>query len=195
MRQRSIGYIGAMALAMSPLILEAQQPTPPERETPPVQSSVERNLTIEGKVVEVNAQRLVVRTNDGKQMTFTVNRDLTTGADPITVGERVRVVYSGAERLSIVTVNSLADEIEGAADRVEDAVDRTADKIEDAIDDPDDRRTMAQTEARDRDDRQRMAQTDPDDELPGTASPLPALILAGLALLGSGFGLSSRRRQ
>ncbi len=184
MRQRSIGYIGAMALAMSPMLLEAQEPTP--RESQPVQSTVIENKTVEGEVVQVNAQQLVVRTNDGKQMTFTVDRDLTKGADPITVGERVRVVYSGVDSLTIVTVNSLADVIEGAADRVEDAVDRTADKIEDAVDDDDDARTMAQTEARDPDD---------DDELPETASPLPALVLAGLALLGSGFGLSSRRRQ
>jgi LPXTG-motif cell wall-anchored protein len=34
-----------------------------------------------------------------------------------------------------------------------------------------------------------------DDELPETASPLPALVLAGLALLGSGLGLSARRRE
>ena len=38
---------------------------------------------------------------------------------------------------------------------------------------------------------------DPDDdgELPGTASPLPLLLIAGLSLLGGGVGLSARRRR
>ncbi|MGH9320026.1 MAG: hypothetical protein ACRD21_19670 [Vicinamibacteria bacterium] len=37
------------------------------------------------------------------------------------------------------------------------------------------------------------AQAD-DDELPGTASPLPLLLITGLSLLGGGLGLSAWRR-
>jgi LPXTG-motif cell wall-anchored protein len=214
MNQRSIGYIGAMALALAPMVA-AQQPTPPERQTPPEQSSVRvENRTVEGEVVEVNAQRIVVRTPAGNRMTFSVDRDLTSGAAPIAVGQRVRVEYkSGVDPLAVVTVSRspgavdrAADAVEDAADEVADAVEDAADEVEDAIDDNDRREparvapapsTMARAQdpARTPPAAARAQDPDQDDELPDTASPLPALVLAGLALLGSGFGLSARRRQ
>ena len=215
MKQRSIGYVGALVLAMAPMV-GAQQPTPPERQTPPEQSGVRvENRTVEGEVVELNAQKLVVRTTDGNRMTFSVDRDLTVGATPIAVGQRVRVEYrSGVDPIAVVTVtripgSDVVDKVEetaGASD-VADAVEDAADEVEDAIDDDDANDRAAEparvpparvapapaTTARMQDPaRQAPAQTD---ELPDTASPLPALVLAGLALLGSGFGLSARRRD
>jgi LPXTG-motif cell wall-anchored protein len=223
MNQRSIGYIGAFALVMAPLLAAAQQPTPPERQTPPEQSGVRiENRTVEGEVVELNAQRIVVRTTDGNRMTFTVDRDLTTGATPIAVGQRVRVEYkSGSDPLAVITVSripgepgkTVSDTIEDAGEKVADEAEGVADRLEDVVDDDngDDqepaRVAPAPSAAARMQDPERpqdparpssaatRSQDPDDDELPATATPLPALILAGLALLGSGFGLSARRRQ
>lgn len=172
MRQRSIGYIGAMALAMAPMaIAQEQTPTP---ETPPAQIVVQENRTIEGEVVEVSAEMLTIRTSDGRMMTFSVDRDLTSGAAPITVGSRVRVEYRGETELEVVNVSGIplshqeADDDNGhtEAARVE-----TGRQI-----DPEAAPAAAEQE-----------------ELPATASPLPLLLLTGLALLGSGVGLATRR--
>jgi LPXTG-motif cell wall-anchored protein len=220
MNQRSIGYVGAFALAMAPMLAAAQQPTPPERETPPAQGSVRiENRTVEGEVVELNAERIVVRTTDGNRMTFTVDRDLASGATPIAVGQRVRVEYkSGTDPLAVITVSripgeTLSEKIEDAGEKVADKAEDVADRIEDAVDNDDDQEparvapapspaARMQDPAARPQDPQRPAsaatrtQQDPDDrELPATATPLPALILAGLALLGSGFGLSARKRE
>jgi LPXTG-motif cell wall-anchored protein len=178
---------------------------------------------VEGEVVELNAQRLVVRTTDGNRMTFTVDRDLSTGAAPIAVGQRVRVEYkSGSDPLAVITVSripdnpresTLSDKLEEAGEEVADKAEGAADRIEDAVD-PDDGQeqepvrvapapaarpapsaaTRTQEPARPATSA-RVAQDPDDNQLPDTATPLPALILAGLALLGSGVGLSARRRQ
>jgi LPXTG-motif cell wall-anchored protein len=191
MNQRSIGYVGAFALAMAPMLAAAQQPTPPERETPPAQGSVRiENRTVEGEVVELNAERIVVRTTDGNRMTFTVDRDLASGATPIAVGQRVRVEYkSGTDPLAVITVSRIPGETlsEKMPARVAPAPSPAA-RMQDPAARPQDPQRPASAATR--------TQQDPDDrELPATATPLPALILAGLALLGSGFGLSARKRE
>lgn len=152
MRQRMIGcMMGAIALAMGATVI-AQEQTPVVPEPESMARSTTEDRRVEGEVLEVNARVLTVRTNDGRTMTFSVDRDLTTGAEPITVGSRVRVDYHGEEQLMVSTVGRLPS---GGAQ-------------------------VARIETR--------------DELPGTAGPLPLMIVAGLALLGSGLGLSLRRR-
>ncbi len=131
MKQRSIGYVGALVLAMAPMV-GAQQPTPPERQTPPEQSGVRvENRTVEGEVVELNAQKLVVRTTDGNRMTFSVDRDLTVGATPIAVGQRVRVEYrSGVDPIAVVTVTRIPGS--DVVEKVEETASDVADAVEDA---------------------------------------------------------------
>jgi hypothetical protein len=164
MRQRTIGYMGAIALAMATTVV-AQEQTPivPERETMPARSTTE-DRRIEGEVLEVSARTLAVRTDDGRRMTFTVDRDLTTGAEPITVGSRVRVDYHGEEQLMVSTVGRIPV---GGAEVA--SIETTPQPAPPAVE----RR----------------------DELPGTSSPLPMMLAAGLALLGSGIGLSAWRRS
>jgi hypothetical protein len=169
MRQRSIGYFGAIAIAMAPMVFGQEQTPVSERETPP-QSTTQERPTIEGDVVEVNAQMLTVLTVDGRTMTFSVDRDLTAGVEPITLGSRVRVEYSGEQQLVAMNVSRL---------RIPDQ-------------DPDDNGGVETARV------ETTPQTTPAasqrDELPGTASPLPMMLVTGLALLGSGLGLSVRRR-
>lgn len=157
MTLQTIGYFGAIALAMAPMVFAREQ-TP---EPAPAQSTIIEERHIEGEVVEVNAQMLTVRTEDGRRMTFSVDRDLTAGVEPITVGSRVRVEYRGEQQLEVVNVSRLP------LARIE-----TTPQTEPA----------AATAASQR------------DELPRTASPLPIILGAGLALLGSGLGLSALRR-
>jgi hypothetical protein len=73
------------------------------------------NRTISGRVVEVDNDSLVIETPSGQRMTFSVDRDLTTGAQPIRVGSQVRVEYRGETELEMVNV-TLA---EGASPRAE----------------------------------------------------------------------------
>ncbi len=156
MRHRTIGYFGVIVLAMASMAF-AQEPTPaPERpvDSAPAAQSTIQVRHIEGEAVEVNAQMLTVRTDDGRRMTFSVDRDLTAGVDPITVGSRVRVEYRGEQELEVVNVTL---------------------------------RPLAEPAA--------APAASQRDELPGTASPLPMMLAAGLALLGSGLGLSARRRS
>ena len=163
MRQRTIGYMGAIALAMATTaVAQEQTPVVPERGTTPARSTTE-DLRIEGEVLEVSARTLAVRTDDGRRMTFTVDRDLTTGAEPITVGSRVRVDYHGEEQLMVSTVGRIPT---GGAEVAR--IETTPQPAPPAVE----RR----------------------DELPGTSSPLPMMLAAGLALLGSGLGLSAWRR-
>jgi hypothetical protein len=179
MRQRTIGYFGSIALAMSSMgLAQEQTPVPePPREQVAEPQSTEQQRNIRGEVVEVNAEMLAIRTDDGRRMTFSVDRDLTAGVEPIKVGSRVEVNYRGEQELEVVNVillpldNGLEDN--GLEDNGVEA-------------------TRVQT----------TPQTQPtappaaaqQDELPGTASPLPLVLAAGLALLGSGLGLSLRRR-
>jgi LPXTG-motif cell wall-anchored protein len=126
-------------------MLMAQQPTPPERQTPPEQSSVRiENKTVEGEVVELNAQRIVIRTTDGNRMTFTVDRDLAGGPNAVAVGQRVRVEYkSGSDPLAVVTVSripgdNLRDDVEDVAREAADKAEGVADRAEDLVDPDDD---------------------------------------------------------
>jgi LPXTG-motif cell wall-anchored protein len=184
MRQRTIGYFGSIALAMSSMVLAQEQtpvPEPPREEVVEPQST-EQQSNIRGEVVEVNAEMLTIRTDDGRRMTFSADRDLTAGVEPIKVGSRVEVNYRGEQELEVVNVillpldNGLEDngvEDNGVEDNgVEAARVQTT---------PQTQPTAPPAAAQ-------------QDELPATASPLPLILAAGLALLGSGLGLSLRRR-
>jgi LPXTG-motif cell wall-anchored protein len=179
MRHRTIGYFGAIVLAMAPMMF-AQEPTPvPE---PPLEEAPAARITIqerhiEGEVVEVNAQMLTVRTEEGRRMAFSVDRDLTAGAEPITVGSRVRVEYRGEQQLEVVNVSLLT--LDNDPDDNGDNGGVEAARVETTT-------TRTQPAA--------APAASQRDELPATASPLPVLLAVGLALLGSGLGLSSRRR-
>ncbi len=175
MKHRTIGYMGAIALAMATTVVAQEQtPVVPEPQTPARSTTEDRR--IEGEVLEVSARTLAVRTDDGRRMTFSVDRDLTTGAEPITVGSRVRVDYHGEEQLMVSTVGRIPT---GGAEvaRIE-----TPQPAPPAVE----RRTETRQPAPPAVERR--------DELPGTASPLPMMLAAGLALLGSGVGLSAWRR-
>jgi hypothetical protein len=176
MRQRTIGYFGAIALAMAPMVFTQEQPPvpqPPPEEAPAAEGTIQVRQ-LEGEVVEVNAQRLTVRADDGRRVTLSVGRDLTVGAEPVTVGSRVRIEYRGDQQLEVVNVSllpvarNLEDNGAGAAARVE-----TTPEAE-----PSAAPAASEREA-----------------LPATASPLPILIVIGLALVGSGLGLSARIRS
>jgi LPXTG-motif cell wall-anchored protein len=138
-------------------------------------------------------------------MTFTVARDLTQGPTPIRVGSQVRVEYRGESELQVVTVSPVPGTTPDAADPADD---RDRDELEDddngrddnglEVED-DDGTSVArlQTTQPERTGAATARTIDPDDdgELPGTASPLPLLLIAGLSLLGGGVGLSARRRR
>jgi hypothetical protein len=161
MNRKMMALVGVVAVAWAAAVT-AREPTPP----PEPAQEIQESRTIEGEVVEVSAQSLTIRTTDGRRMTFSVDRDLTTGVEPITVGSRVRVEYRGDELFEVVDVRLLADLDEPDVD------------VPDVEPDPQVAPAAAQTER---------------DELPGTASPLPLLLVTGLALLGSGLALSARR--
>jgi hypothetical protein len=175
MRQRTIGYFGAIALAMAPMVFTQEQrpvPQPPPEEAPAAEGTLQVRQ-LEGEVVEVNAQRLTVRTDDGRRVTLSVDRDLTAGAEPVTVGSRVRVEYRGEQQLEVVNVSLLPldrDPEDNGADEAA-GVERTPEA-----------EPSAAPAASER------------EELPATASPLPILLAIGLALVGSGLGLSARTR-
>jgi hypothetical protein len=80
-----------------------------------MQQRTTENRTITGKVVEVDNDSLVIETASGQRMTFKVDHDLTTGAQPITVGSQVRVEYRGETELELVNVTRS----EGASPRPE----------------------------------------------------------------------------
>lgn len=190
MRQRTIGYFGSIALAMGSMVL-AQEQTPvpePPREEVVAPQSTDQQRNIEGEVVEVNAEMLTIRTDDGRRMTFSVDRDLTAGVEPIDAGSRVEVNYRGEQELEVVSVSLLPLDNELEDNGLED------NGLEDSR--PEDNGGVEAARV------QTTPQTQPtappaaaqQEELPGTASPLPLILAAGLALLGSGLGLSLRRR-
>lgn len=213
MRTRSIGFLGALALALAPVAMAQTPPTPqPQPEGTSTQQRTIENRTITGRVVEVDNDSLVVETASGQRMTFKVDHDLTTGAQPITVGSQVRVEYRGETELEVVNVSRAEatsprpeatepDRPEATAARPTEPAARPADPA--ARRDPAARPGVtaqtdpaAQPGAAQRDPGARQVrQTDRDPgALPATAGPLPILLLAGLSLLGGGLGLSRLRR-
>lgn len=162
MKWKTFAFVGVMAMVAT--ALAAQEPTPPPETAPQVEAS----KTIEGDVVEVSAESLTIRATDGRRLTFTVGRDLTTGSTPVTVGSRVQVEYRGDELFEVVDVHLLGDP------------------------------GVPEDNGSDNGGVEPSPQTAPaassKDALPETASPLPLLLVSGLALLGSGLGLSARRR-
>ena len=219
MRKRMIGCIGVVALAAPFAMAQTPQPeTMPERESTLQQETTETRM-VTGRVAEVDADSLVVETSAGQRMTFTVDRDLTQGPTPIRVGSQVRVEYRGESELQVVTVSPVPGTTPDAAS-IDPADDPDRGELEDDDDgalvtDPDDDgldddngleledddngTTVArvQTTQPERAGAAAARTIDPDDdgELPGTASPLPLLLIAGLSLLGGGVGLSARRRR
>jgi hypothetical protein len=172
--------IAVLVLAAASLV-SAQSETAPATREPVVTQETRTNVTVTGEVVSVSPTMITIRSSDGRNMTFTVTRDWTTGPEPIRVGDRVRVEYRGTDKLEAVVVSALrgaGEALEDAGEAVADAGEAVADRL-----DPDDDNGAPRAQP----------QTAADSELPATAGPLPLLLLAGLSLLGGGVALSARR--
>lgn len=190
MRKTTIGFIATVALFGASLASAQTEAPPPAPEPAAVQESTVR--TVSGEVVTVTPTTLTIRTSDGRNMTFTVDRDLTIGPEAITVGKKVRVEYRGDQELQAVLVSPLAA-IGEAVERVGEEIEEAAKAVADKVDDPDNGDNGAEARV------QTPTPTDPaaeaaSRELPETAGPLPLLLLAGLSLLGGGLGLSVLRK-
>jgi hypothetical protein len=179
MRTKTMGSIAVLVLVAASLA-SAQSDRPAQERV--ATQETRTNVTVTGEVVSVSPTMLTIRSSDGRNMNFTVTRDWTTGANPVRVGDRVRVEYRGEDTFEAVVVSALR----GAGEALEDAGEAVADAgeaVADRLDPDDDNGVQSRTAA------------DPDDSaaLPETAGPLPLLLLAGLSLLGGGLGLSLRR--
>lgn len=185
MSKKTIGFIATVVFAGASLASAQSEPAGSAPESASIQQST-TTRTVTGEVVTVTSKLLTIRTSDGRNMTFVVDRDLTSGPDAITVGKQVRVEYRGDQELQAVVVSPIAakigEAVEKAGQEIEEAGEAVARKADNGV------------EAR----VQTPRATDPaartsSRELPETAGPLPLLLVAGLSLLGGGLGLSARR--
>lgn len=152
--------------------------------------SSQNNMTVTGSVVSMSGDQVVVRTDAGETMTFDRSASITTPAD-VMVGSRVTVRYdrsgTGNPRLSSIM---LATDQSGTQQN--------------------DNRNLGQGTANPTDDQRTGAGSGTSydnnntgynttgtgyDRLPGTASPLVLVALAGLVSLGGALTLRRRRQR
>lgn len=125
-------------------------------------------LTVTGTVVSSSSTQVVIKTDDGRQMTFAVDAQSTVPAG-LAAGNPVTVSYhdmgGGTFHAASVTVSSAGMPSSATAPAAQEPMERAG------------------------------AKTRTTRRMPSTASPLPLIGLAGLLSLTAGLGLRAVRRS